>query len=173
MLVEKQILFPQQCFHGWANRETFEETSRITHVSTTMFPSLPRALALCNLIFFRDVTLKQKRAFRNAAVGEPAVEDGTRKRRKKKIQAVLDVTRTDIEEALVDLQIKTDVCVYQCETDEDVALKIAVFTKAVAERPYKYDLQIIIDCTVYYILSHWPRFHVTISSCFPHNTFKK
>lgn len=90
--------------------------------------------------YMRDVTLKQKRAFRNAAVGEPAVEDGTRKRRKKKIQAVLDVTRTDIEEALVDLQIKTDVCVYQCETDEDVALKIAVFTKAVAERPYKKSL---------------------------------
>ena len=42
----KQILFPQQCFHGWANRETFEETSRITNVSTTMFPSLPRALYL-------------------------------------------------------------------------------------------------------------------------------
>ena len=36
-------MFPQQCFHGWANRETFEETSRITNVSTTMFPSLSRA----------------------------------------------------------------------------------------------------------------------------------
>jgi hypothetical protein len=35
-------LFPQQCFHGWANRETFEETSRITNVSATMFPSLHR-----------------------------------------------------------------------------------------------------------------------------------
>jgi hypothetical protein len=28
--------------------ETFEETSRITNVSTTMFPSLPRALRACN-----------------------------------------------------------------------------------------------------------------------------
>jgi hypothetical protein len=28
---------------GRQNRETFEETSRITNVSTTMFPSLPRA----------------------------------------------------------------------------------------------------------------------------------
>ena len=45
LLLGKQILFPQQCFHGWANRETFEETSRITIVSTTMFPSLPRALS--------------------------------------------------------------------------------------------------------------------------------
>ena len=44
MLLGKQILFPQQCFHGWANRETFEETSRIANVSATMFPSLPRAL---------------------------------------------------------------------------------------------------------------------------------
>ena len=44
MLLGKQILFPQQCFQGWANRESFEETLRITIVSTTMFPSLPRAL---------------------------------------------------------------------------------------------------------------------------------
>ena len=86
---------------------------------------------------FRNVKLKHQRAFRNAAVGEPAVEDGARKRRKKKTQPVLDVTRTDIEEALVDLQIRTNVCVYQCEAEEDVALKIAVFTKAVAEKPYK------------------------------------
>ena len=41
----RQILFPQQCFHGcMENRETFEETSRVTNVSATMFPSLPRAL---------------------------------------------------------------------------------------------------------------------------------
>ena len=41
LLPGKQILFPQQCFHGWANVETFEETSRITNVSATMLPSLP------------------------------------------------------------------------------------------------------------------------------------
>ncbi len=93
-------------------------------------------------MFFRDVKLKHQRAFRNKAVSEPAVEDGTRKRQRKKTLAVLDVTKTDIEEALVDLQIKTNVCVHQCETDEDVALKIAVFTKAVAEKPYKYEEQI-------------------------------
>ena len=92
-----------------------------------------------SLFRVRNVKLKGQRAFRTAAVGEPAVEDGTRKRRKKKVQPVLDVTRTDIEEALVDLQIKTNVCVYHCETDEDIALKIAVFTKAVAEKPFKYD----------------------------------
>lgn len=48
------------------------------------------------------------------------------------------MTRTDIEEALVDLQIKTGVCVHPCETEEDIAVKIASFTKAVAEKPYKY-----------------------------------
>ena len=47
----KQILFPQQCFHGWANRETFEETSQITNVSATMFPSLPTwGLTYFNLV---------------------------------------------------------------------------------------------------------------------------
>jgi hypothetical protein len=48
LLLGKQILFPQQCFHGWANRETFEEISRITNVSATMYPSLPRPRALLN-----------------------------------------------------------------------------------------------------------------------------
>jgi hypothetical protein len=34
LLLGEQILFPQQCFQRWANRETFEEleTSRITNV---------------------------------------------------------------------------------------------------------------------------------------------
>jgi hypothetical protein len=44
LLPGKQILFPQQCFDGSANVETFEETSRISNVSATMFPNLPRAL---------------------------------------------------------------------------------------------------------------------------------
>ena len=96
-------------------------------------------MKLSDYCLFRNVKLKQQRAFRNAASGEPAVEDGARKRRRKKTQPVLDVTRTDIEEALVDMQIKCNVCVYHCETYEDVALKVAVFTKAVAEKPYKYD----------------------------------
>ena len=50
LLLGKQILFLQQCFHGLANREIFDETSRITNVSTTMFPSLPRALDLCEYL---------------------------------------------------------------------------------------------------------------------------
>jgi hypothetical protein len=31
---------------GWANRETFEETSRITNVSATMFPSSAQGFTL-------------------------------------------------------------------------------------------------------------------------------
>jgi hypothetical protein len=50
-------VFPQQCFHGWANRGTFEETSRITNVSTTMFPSLPRAseFAICYVALYNSL----------------------------------------------------------------------------------------------------------------------
>jgi hypothetical protein len=58
LLPGKQILFPQQCFHGWANVETFEETSRITDVSATMFPSLPRALVLSCFPFSVSVRLR-------------------------------------------------------------------------------------------------------------------
>ena len=52
LLPGKQILFPQQCFHGWANRETFEETSRVTNIC------LPRALAFqFNLLIFHWFSL--------------------------------------------------------------------------------------------------------------------
>ena len=92
---------------------------------------------LCFLSMIRNVKTKQQRAFRDAATGSSEDSDNNRKRKKKKINPTLNVTRTDIEEALVDLQIRTNVCVYPCETDEDVGTKIALFTKAVAERPYK------------------------------------
>ena len=37
MLHRKQNLLLQQCFYGWVNGETFEETSKISNVSVTMF----------------------------------------------------------------------------------------------------------------------------------------
>ena len=48
------------------------------------------------------------------------------------------VSRVDVEEALVDLQIKKPKCrVRMCETEEEFGDLLAMFTKAVAEAPYK------------------------------------
>jgi hypothetical protein len=45
---------------GQTCRETFEETSRITNVSATMFPSLPRALIELKNILYILVLFIQK-----------------------------------------------------------------------------------------------------------------
>jgi len=48
------------------------------------------------------------------------------------------VSRVDIEEALVTLQIKKPKCrVRMCATEEEFADLLTMFTKAVAEAPYK------------------------------------
>ena len=48
------------------------------------------------------------------------------------------VSRVDVEEALVDLQIKQPRCrVRMCETEEELFELLTMFTKAVAEAPFK------------------------------------
>lgn len=48
------------------------------------------------------------------------------------------VSRVDVEEALVDLQIKQPDCrIRMCETEEEFADLLAMLTKAVAEAPFK------------------------------------
>ncbi|XP_046854595.1 crossover junction endonuclease EME1-like isoform X2 [Xenia sp. Carnegie-2017] len=90
--------------------------------------------------YLRNVKLKKQRSFRVMATGEAPVDDGKKKRRRKKVDDVFKVSTTDIEEALIELQIKTNICVYHCENNDDLAMKIAVFTRAVAEKPYKKSL---------------------------------
>lgn len=48
------------------------------------------------------------------------------------------MSRVDVEEALVDLQLRHPNCrVRMCETEEEFADMLAMFTKAVAEAPFK------------------------------------
>jgi hypothetical protein len=48
----KQILFPQQCFPGWANWETL--------TGSEMIPSLPRALAFISCHLTKNITIFEK-----------------------------------------------------------------------------------------------------------------
>lgn len=48
------------------------------------------------------------------------------------------VSRVDVEEALVDLQLRQPNCrVRMCETEEEFVELLAMFTKAVGEAPFK------------------------------------
>lgn len=93
--------------------------------------------------YFRDVKLTEKRQFRSAVLGSSSsdTENASGKRRKtsnKESGPSVMVSRVDVEEALVDLQIKKPKCrVRMCETEQEFADLLTMFTKAVAEAPFK------------------------------------
>lgn len=96
-----------------------------------------------NFLLWRDVKLTEKRQFRSAVLGSSSsdTENLSGKRRTKSNKESgpsVMVSRVDIEEALVALQIKKPKCrVRTCETEEEFADLLTMFTKAVAEAPYK------------------------------------
>ncbi|KAJ7386270.1 crossover junction endonuclease eme1 [Desmophyllum pertusum] len=110
----------------------------------TIYPGKIITLVILGLEkYFRDVNLTQKRQFRSAVLGSSSSETenpsgkGRKKANKESGPSVM-VSRVDVEEALVDLQIKQPKCrVRMCETDEEFAELLAMFTKAVAEAPFK------------------------------------
>lgn len=93
---------------------------------------------------YRDVKLTQTRQFRSAVLGssssdneKPSSSKGRKKVNKKSGPSVM-VSRVDVEEALVDLQLRQPNCrVRMCETEEEFAELLAMFTKAVGEAPFK------------------------------------
>lgn len=96
-----------------------------------------------SFFLWRDVKLTQKLQFRTAVLGSSSSDTenpsgkGRRKSNKESGPSVM-VSRVDVEEALVDLQIKKSKCrIRMCETEEEFADLLAMFSKAVAEAPYK------------------------------------
>lgn len=84
--------------------------------------------------------LTNQRQFRNAVLGPSSsvTEKPRGKGRKKGPEPIVVVSRVDVEEALVDLQFCQPNCrVRMCETEEEFAEMLSMFTKAVAEAPYK------------------------------------
>ncbi|KFZ49137.1 Crossover junction endonuclease EME1, partial [Antrostomus carolinensis] len=78
----------------------------------------------------------KKRLQQAAASGNQEQKQG--KRRKKKItDSGLEITRMDVEEALVDLQLCKQVQVSFFDTWEELGEFATMFTKAVAEAPFK------------------------------------
>ena len=94
--------------------------------------------------YYRDQKTNQQRQFRNAAVGssssesEFGTEKARQKRSKKKAGPSVVISRLDMEEALVDLQLRTGCTVRMHETVQQLAEVIAMFTKGIAEAPFKY-----------------------------------
>ncbi|XP_077980258.1 uncharacterized protein LOC144435545 [Glandiceps talaboti] len=88
--------------------------------------------------YFRTQKNKQNKNFRSAVLGSHGDSDeGKKGKGKQKSSVTISISRVDMEEALVDLQLHTNCTVHLKETVADVAALIAMFTKAIAEAPFK------------------------------------
>ncbi|XP_056325787.1 crossover junction endonuclease EME1 [Danio aesculapii] len=91
--------------------------------------------------YFRSQNSKCQKKYREAVLGEEknvGLQGGQKKRRKKDdINQLPEVSRVQVEEALVDLQLQTGVQVRFLSTWKDFTDYITMSTKAVAEAPFK------------------------------------
>ncbi|KAG1931749.1 crossover junction endonuclease EME1 [Pimephales promelas] len=91
--------------------------------------------------YFRSQNSKCQKKFREAVLGEEknvGLQGGQKKRRKKDdINQLPEVSRVQVEENLVDLQLQTGVQVRFLSSWKDFTDYITMSTKAVAEAPFK------------------------------------
>uniref|UniRef100_A0A8C6YXV4 Essential meiotic structure-specific endonuclease 1 n=1 Tax=Nothoprocta perdicaria TaxID=30464 RepID=A0A8C6YXV4_NOTPE len=123
----------QGCTEG--QKETLQ--SFVAHVMEKM-PGKILALVVVGVdSYFDSLRTQSKKRLRPEAVnGDQAEEKGKRRKRKAKDSGP-DVSRLDVEDALVDLLLQTNVQVRLAESPEELAEFVSMFTKAVAEAPYK------------------------------------
>ncbi|KFW83491.1 Crossover junction endonuclease EME1, partial [Manacus vitellinus] len=110
--------------------------SYVAHVMEKL-PGKILALAVVGVEnYFRSLRVQSKQRLQQAAA--PGNQEEQRKGRKRKIKdSGLELTRMDMEEALVDLQLCTQVQVSFFDSCEELGEYATMFTKAVAEAPFK------------------------------------
>ncbi|XP_045924486.1 crossover junction endonuclease EME1 [Micropterus dolomieu] len=88
--------------------------------------------------YFRSQKSKSQKRFREAVAGEEKLGGKVKKRgRNGGAQTLPEVSRVEVEEAVVHLQLHTGVSVCFLSTWKDFSDHIAMTTKAVAEAPFK------------------------------------
>ncbi|KGL86121.1 Crossover junction endonuclease EME1, partial [Charadrius vociferus] len=116
-------------------KETLE--SYVDHVMEKM-PGKILALAVAEVEnYFRSLTAQSKKRLQQAAASGNQEEEQGKRRKKKVKDSDLEITRMDVEEALADLQVCKQVQVSLFESWEELGEFATMFTKAVAEAPFK------------------------------------
>ncbi|XP_060884181.1 crossover junction endonuclease EME1 [Labrus mixtus] len=89
--------------------------------------------------YFRSNKSQSQKRFREAVAGEEQGGGKAKKKRRKNgaAEVLPEVSRVELEEAVVHLQLHTGVSVHFLSTWKDFADHIAMTTKAVAEAPFK------------------------------------
>ncbi|XP_076856017.1 structure-specific endonuclease subunit EME1 [Brachyhypopomus gauderio] len=90
--------------------------------------------------YFKTQSAKSRQKFRAAVLSEerdPEPQGGVRKKRRKDTESLPEVSRVDLEEAVVHLQLHTGVQVHFHSTWKDFTNYVTMTTKAVSEAPFK------------------------------------
>lgn len=112
--------------------ETF--TQLVQNVKET-FPSKKVTIVVVGInAYHRLVKSKQNEEFRKKALGDPQLPAV---KRKKKDVLVPSVTKDDIENHLITIQLTTNISIRFCEDMSEFSKLISSFTKAMAEAPFK------------------------------------
>ncbi|POI33002.1 hypothetical protein CIB84_003246 [Bambusicola thoracicus] len=91
--------------------------------------------------YFRYLRAQSKKRLQCATVNRSQAEDRGDQRKKQVMDSGQEITRVDVEDALVDLQLCTRVQVSFFESWEELGEFATMFTKAVAEAPFKREQQ--------------------------------
>nr|BAO10714.1 essential meiotic endonuclease 1 homolog 1 variant 3 [Gallus gallus] len=91
--------------------------------------------------YFRCLRAQSKKRLQHATVNRSQAEDRGDQRKKQVMDPGREITRLDVEDALVDLQLCTRVQVTFFESWEELGEFATMFTKAVAEAPFKREQQ--------------------------------
>ncbi|XP_049320602.1 crossover junction endonuclease EME1 [Astyanax mexicanus] len=86
--------------------------------------------------YYKSQNARSRQKFREAVLGDGG-GGGVKKRKRKEAEEHPDVSRVDVEEALVDLQLHAGVQVHFHSTWKDFTDYVTMSTKAVAEAPFK------------------------------------
>lgn len=87
--------------------------------------------------YFKSHKSQNQKRFRVAVTGEEAQRGKNKRKRKDEGELLTEVTRVEVEEALVHLQLHTSVFIHFLSTWNDFTQHISMMTKAVAEAPFK------------------------------------
>ncbi|XP_059341946.1 crossover junction endonuclease EME1 [Ammospiza nelsoni] len=121
---------------GCAERQKETLQSYVAHMMERM-PGRILALAVVGVEnYFRSLQVQPKQRLRQTAASGNQEKRGERRKKEAK-DSSLDLSRMDVKEALVDLQLSTQVQISIFESSEELGEYATMFTKAVAEAPYK------------------------------------
>ncbi|XP_039937593.1 crossover junction endonuclease EME1 [Hirundo rustica] len=121
---------------GCAGRQKETLQSYVAHMMEKM-PGRILALAVVGVEnYFRSLQVQPKQRLRQTAASGNQEKRGERRKKEVKDSGLV-LSRMDVKEALVDLQLSTQVQISIFESSEELGEYATMFTKAVAEAPYK------------------------------------